>query len=156
LLALQVSSLGALLLFAAYAAISKGQRGLGRPLPVTALAAVGAAPLFVLLALLGMPDGTSSLGEIGPLALVGTCSALGALVAVPIVGVSMWALRRSFPSGASFRGGALGAASGLAAAFVLTLHCGSPLGGHVALAHGGPLLLATLAGAILGRKVGRA
>jgi hypothetical protein len=38
---------------------------------------------------------------------------------------------------------------------VLVLVCGSPYGGHIALAHGMPLIVATLIGAWGGSRIGR-
>jgi hypothetical protein len=38
---------------------------------------------------------------------------------------------------------------------VLVLVCGSPYAGHIALAHGMPLVIATLVGAWGGSRIGR-
>jgi hypothetical protein len=156
-LAAQTLLFTALLVVAMVTSVSSGRRGLGQPVRLIALATVGMPLVFVLLALLWLaPDASSGFGDVGPLGQVPACVLLGSLVAAPMLAVSAWSLRRSFPSGAAWRGGALGTACGLAAAVVLTLHCGSSFGGHIALAHGGPLLLATLAGAVVGSKLGQA
>jgi hypothetical protein len=83
------------------------------------------------------------------------CFQIGLTVAIPMLILAAVAMRRSFPSGAGWRGAALGAACGLGAIVVLVLLCGSPFGGHVAIAHGMPLVLATLIGAWGGRALGR-
>jgi hypothetical protein len=70
--------------------------------------------------------------------------------------LAMMALRRSFVAGAAWRGALVGAACGFVAAFVLTLHCASPFGGHVVLAHGVPIGVAAAVGAFFGIRVGRA
>jgi hypothetical protein len=64
-------------------------------------------------------------------------------------------MRRAFPAGAVWRGAALGAACGLAGVVVLVLLCGSPFGGHIALAHGMPLVIATVIGAFGGSRMGK-
>jgi len=146
----------ALLILTAWASVSSGRRGLGRPVRLAELLAIGAPAAFVVLGLFWLPgQAPNRFGEIGPIALVPNCVALGLSVAIPMLVASAWSLMRSFPTGASWRGAALGAACGLGAALVLTLHCGSQFGGHIALAHGGPLALTTLAGAIFGSKLGR-
>jgi hypothetical protein len=84
-----------------------------------------------------------------------SCFQIGLTVAAPMALLAVWTMRRSFPSGAGWRGAALGAAAGLAGVVVLVLLCGSPYGGHIALAHGLPLVIATLIGAIGGMRLGR-
>ncbi len=147
----------ALLLAGGRAATAGGPRGVGVSVSRVQEAAIGIPVSFVLIGLLWLPAGsTGELGEIGPLERVGACVGLGTLVAIPLLAIAAWAFRRAFPSASVWRGAALGAASGIAAALVLTLHCGVTLGGHIALAHGGPVMLATLLGAIVGSKVVRA
>ena len=74
---------------------------------------------------------------------------------VPVLLVALWALQRAFPSAAGWRAAALGAAVGLVGSLVLTMHCGSPFGGHVALAHGLPIIIAAV-GAAFASKAMRA
>ena len=147
----------ALLFVGARTATARGARGIGVPVWRVLAAAIGIPLAFVLIGILWLPAGsTGELGEIGPLERIGGCVGLGTLVALPLLAIAAWALRRAFPSASVWRGAALGASSGLAAALVLTLHCGVTLGGHIALAHGGPVILATLVGAIAGTKMVRA
>lgn len=147
----------ALLAIAAWVAFSKGRRGLGRPIRSLEAVVLGGLVLFLLVALLWLPAGAAtSFGEIGPASLLAPCVSLGLFAALPMLLIAAWPMRRTLVSGAAWRGALLGAAAGFGAVFVLTLHCGSTYGGHVALAHGAPLLVATLAGAALGARLGRA
>jgi len=146
----------ALLVVSAAASVARGRRGLGAPIAAIELAVIGAPAVFLPLALVWLPEGAGDFAGIGTLKQLGACVGLGLLVLLPMLAVSTWALRRAFPSGAIWRGGALGAACGLAGAIVLTLHCGITIGGHIALAHGGPIVLAALFGTLAGSKLGRA
>jgi hypothetical protein len=143
------------LLFAAWIALSAGRRGVGRPVPWLRIAAVGAPVAFMVLALFWLPPNGKPLGDVGPPAMLEGCFQIGITVAMPMLLIAVWAMRRSFPSGAGWRGAALGAACGLGGVVVLVLLCGSPYGGHIALAHGMPLVLATLIGAWGGKTLGR-
>ena len=146
----------AFLLSAAWVALSAGARGVGRPVPWLRIAAVGAPLAFMILALVWLPPNGKAVGALGPPAMLEGCFQIGVTVAMPMVLLSVWAMRRSFPSGAAWRGAALGAACGFGGVVVLVLLCGSPYGGHIALAHGMPLVLATLLGAWGGGRIGRA
>lgn len=137
-------------------AVRKGRRGLGSGVGWARALAFGAPLTFVLVALFWLPASAAAFGATGDTTSLAACFAVGMGVAVPLVALASFGVRRSFPSAAGWRGALLGAASGLAAALVLTLHCASPLGGHIALAHGLPLVLASLTGAWLGSKLGRA
>jgi len=146
----------ALLLVAAFVAFSGGRRGLGRSVRSIEAVVLGALFSFLVVALLWLPSGSAGgFAEIGPASLLTPCVTLGMLVAAPMLLVAAWPLRRTLPSGAGWRGAALGAAAGFAAVLVLTLHCSSTFGGHVALAHGAPVVLATLAGAAFGARAAR-
>jgi len=146
-----------LVVISALTALGRGPRGLGGPVAWMRLEAIGVPALFVFLGLFWLAPGSSAaFGDIGSVARLRSCIALGISVAVPMIVVASWSLRRSFPTGAGWRGAALGASFGLAAAGVLTLHCDSTSGGHIALAHGGPILLSTLAGAAIASKLARA
>src|SRR6185503_11435375 len=101
------------------------------------------------------PAEAAPFGATGSMEGLAGCFAVGIGVALPLVLLGLWSVRRSFPSAAGWRGALVGTSSGLGAALVLTLHCGSPFGGHVALAHGMPLDLASLAGVWLGTRVAR-
>ena len=143
------------LLFAAWIALSTGRRGVGRPVPWLRIAAIGAPFAFMVLALLWLPPNGKPFGDIGPPAMLEGCFQIGLTVAMPMLILAVGAVRRSFPSGAVWRGAALGAACGLGGVVVLVLLCGSPYGGHIALAHGMPLVIATLIGAWGGSRLGR-
>jgi len=143
------------LLFAAWVALSTGSRGIGRPVPWLRIAAVGAPIAFLVLALFWLPPNGKSFGDLGPPAMLEGCFQIGLTVAFPMLVLSVFAMRRAFPSGAGWRGAALGAACGLGGVVVLVLLCGSPYGGHIAVAHGMPLVLSTLIGAWGGSRVGR-
>lgn len=153
----QVVVFGALLFFSGFMAISSGRRGLGRPISRARLAALGAPVAFVLVGLAWVPAGSpGSFGDIGPGAALMPCALLGLLVVLPIVFVALWSMQRAFPSASAWRGAALGAAVGLLGSLALTLHCSSPFGGHVALAHGLPIVIAGLVGGLVGPKIVRA
>jgi hypothetical protein len=146
---------GALFVAAVALALSKGRRGLGAAVGWARALAAGAPIAFMMAALFWLPASAASFGDLGDVASLVACFSVGIGVAVPLVALFVWSVRRSFPSAADWRGALLGAASGLGAALVLTLHCSSVLGGHVALAHGMPLVLAALAGGWLGNRVAR-
>jgi hypothetical protein len=153
----QIALFVAILLAAILIAILPGRRGLGGPVSRLRLAALGAPILFIVVGLLWLPQGSpSSFGQIGPWGAVMSCVLLGLLVALPMVLVGVWAMQRAFPSASGWRGAALGAGLGLVGSVALTAHCGSLFGGHVALAHGLPIVVSALLGAVLGSRVARA
>jgi hypothetical protein len=137
-------------------AVTAGRRGLGSPVAWLRTLAVAAPFLFLVVGLSWLPaDAGTEFGATGPASAIVRCLLLGLGVVVPTLALGVWSVRRAFPSAAAWRGAVLGVASGLAAAVVLTLHCSSPFGGHVALAHGLPVVLSTLAGAFFGSKLAR-
>jgi hypothetical protein len=137
--------------------IGAGRSGFGGPLTMTRALTFGAPFLFLILGLFWLPAGTTAaFGAFGPMWGIVNCFLVGILTAAPVVLLAFWAVRRSFPSAAGWRGALLGAGSGLAASIVLTLHCASPNGGHIAVAHGLPIVVSAVAGAFLGTKVARA
>jgi hypothetical protein len=145
------------LLVFAMAAAGNGKRGLGARAAWVRGLSLGAPLAFMAVALVWTPPGSGArLGETGPIEQLIGCFVTGVLLASPIVALALWSVRRAFPSGAAWRGALLGTAAGLAAAIVLTLHCDNPFGGHVALAHGLPIAIATLVAAWLGTRVARA
>jgi hypothetical protein len=153
----QTALFGLLLVAVLLVAVLPGRRGLGRPVSLVRLAAIGAPIVFAVVGLLWLPSGApGSFGEVGPWGPVMKCLSLGLLVALPMLMVGLWAMRRAFPSASGWRAAALGAGLGLVGSVVLTAHCGIQLGGHVALAHGLPIVIAALLGAALGSKVARA
>jgi len=147
LVAGQALALMALVVLILTLTLGKGRRGLGARVSLARLLAVCAPLLFMGLTLAWFPTG------IGPFARLVGCFGLGLLTMVPMVALAIWSVRGSFAVGARWRGAALGAACGLGAAIVLTLHCDITFGSHVAIAHGLPIVLATLVGALLGEKV---
>jgi hypothetical protein len=160
----EMSSMGAqsavwiaLIGLAAFVAFSRGKSGLGRPVR-WAEWVVGAGLLsFLLIALLWIPArAVAGFAAVGPASLLAPCVGLGLFAAVPMLVVASWPLRHAMVQGAGWRGASLGAAAGFGAVLVLTLHCASAFGGHVLLAHGAPLVVATLAGAFIGARFGRA
>ncbi len=81
------------------------------------------------------------------------CVAAGLLVAlVPLAG-GLIALRRAVPMGARALGATLGAAGGALGGFALHLHCAWATPLHVGFAHGLPIALAALIGALLAPAV---
>jgi hypothetical protein len=137
-------------------AVAKGPRGLGGSVGWARALAIGVPVAFFVAGLFWLPASTAPFAATGDLSNLVGCFTVGIGVAAPLIALFAWSVRRSFPSAAGWRGALLGAASGLGAALVLTLHCASALGGHVALAHGLPLLLAALTGSWLGSRVARA
>src|SRR5207248_2506958 len=97
-----------------------------------------------------------SFGEIGPVKPTLSCFLLGMLALLPTLVVVFWALRRAFVTAAHWRGAAIGPACGLGGSLMLNLHCGNPYGGHLALAHGLPVLLGAVLGALAGTRISRA
>jgi hypothetical protein len=93
---------------------------------------------------------------LGTLRQLGSCGLIGLSVAVPVLCLGAWALRRSFVNTPGWRGATIGASSGLGAATVLVIHCAIPSNAHIAVGHGLPLVLAALIGAWLGVRAGRA
>jgi hypothetical protein len=145
-----------LVLSALVLAVGGGSRGLGSPVAWARVLAIGAPVAFLVASLFWLPKTTAPFGATGEFSNLVICFSLGVAVALPLIALALWSVRRSFPAAPGWRGALLGAASGLGAALVLTLHCGSPLGGHVALAHGMPLVLSSVAGAWLGARLARA
>jgi hypothetical protein len=92
--------------------------------------------------------------------------ALGASSILPCLGLSIAlafvplllaaaVFSRTFLSAAPWRAAALGAAVGLSGSIGVHAHCPIEAASHVLLAHGGPILLGTLAGAGFGALRGR-
>lgn len=125
-------------------AVRPGRLGLGsRALLVSGLALLG--PLgFMLLGLFTPPPYAH--GEVGNLMFGAYClNCTVAWALLPMVAAGL-ALRGSFAAGSAWRSALLGVGCGLIAAGLFTLHC--PVVGpwHVALAHGGAVLIAALIG----------
>jgi hypothetical protein len=67
---------------------------------------------------------------------------------VPILGAAL-ALRGTFAAGAVWRSALVGVACGLGAAVAAQLRCPITGGAHIALAHGGVVVISALLGAFL-------
>jgi hypothetical protein len=156
LVAGQATAWGLLVLSALVIAVSGGRRGLGSPVGWARALAIGAPVAFLAASLFWLPKTAEPFAATGDFANLAACFAVGMAVAMPLLALALWSVRRSFPSAAGWRGALLGAASGLGAALVLTLHCASPLGGHIALAHGLPLVVSSLAAGWLSTRFARA
>ncbi|HEX9294539.1 MAG TPA: NrsF family protein [Polyangiaceae bacterium] len=147
---------GALIALSVFASLSKGRKGLGEPVRLAELVTLAAPAAFMVLALFWLPaDRRRTYAELGPPLQALGCFSVGLLVLAPLLAIAIWSVRWAFPTGAGWRGAALGAACGLGAALILTLHCSVPFVGHVALAHGAPLLLGAVLGGVTGAKLGR-
>jgi hypothetical protein len=86
---------------------------------------------------------------------VGCLLVTAILAGVPLA-IGAYAFRRAFVASAAWRMGALGVASGAAAAATMSLACPISSAGHVLVGHGVMMLLASAVGAWLGERVGRA
>jgi Negative regulator of sigma F len=146
----------ALAVTAVVAATAPGRRGLGVPLPwVRAISMVAPLVFMVIAPLWAGRENPAELFDFGPADAFFGCLSNGALLVVPLVGLGAVAFLRAFPSGATWRGRAIGVAAGLGGAIVLTLHCGVTAGGHVAFAHGIPIIFAALGMGYLGSRLAR-
>ena len=77
-----------------------------------------------------------------------------ALALLPI-GYALLLLRRAVPSGNAWLGAGLGAAGGAAPGLMLHLHCPNGDAMHLALMHGGVVVLASALGAVLATRITR-
>jgi hypothetical protein len=85
------------------------------------------------------------------------CLALGTFMGLGPLGVALYLFRHAFVAAATWRLALLGAVCGLAGTIGCQAHC--PLGdafSHVAIAHGMPILVGAVTGAIYGALRGRA
>lgn len=128
-------------------------RASGWPPGVIALrvALVGIAVAFVGLALWPVP------GVSAPLTAgsVGVCLSLALVLAVPPLAFAIFVLHRAFLNAPALRGAVVGAVCGLAGSVGIHSHCPVVTTGHVLLAHGLPVLVLGVAGALFGIRRGR-
>jgi hypothetical protein len=153
LLVFTVGPLGAALLSFG-AALSAGRLGLGASRGLLfSLTFAGPLAFIVLAFTLSPPYAGAALGTHQNSLICLSFGLLWALVPLLLAGI---ALKSSFVGAAGLRSAVLGAGSGLAAAFVSTLHC--PLSGamHVGFGHGGAAIIGALAGAFLLARLARA
>jgi len=109
-----------------------------------------AGAIFVVASLLSAGEGDRSAVAMAECAVAALAMAAGPTV------LAVYAMRHAFASGAGWRTGALGLASGLLGAAAIRLHCPDDALAHLLVAHGAPVLLAPLAAALLGARVTRA
>lgn len=135
-------------------AVSRGRSGAG-PRPRRARLALLVLPLLFALSTLWIEVGAHSIIPQTARAAWASHGACGlftlVLGAVPF-GVALLALRYAFPVHASTRGALVGLCCGLAATATIHLHCPVTLTSHILLSHGGPLLVLTILGAVLGGR----
>src|SRR5262245_49168760 len=101
-----------------------GTRGLGPKRSWARALAVGGPAAFVAWALLFVRG--EGFAALGPTSAVLACAGVALLIIAPAMALGMVAVRRSFVTGAGWRGALLGAACGAVGAIVLTFHCTSP------------------------------
>lgn len=116
-------------------------------------AAVGAVLLMTVSLVLGVDAlggarcaAVPRLGE--PLASWRVCVTAGLRTSAPVIAAGLFALRRVAITHAWRLGAAVGAAGGSLAGFTLHLGCSNGSPAHVALAHGGGVILGGVAGAL--------
>jgi hypothetical protein len=116
---------------------------------IAAMASIAAALLLVVLAPVGSETDVLGGGVGENLPLAWHCARSALLIALPLLAVGAWLLRRLVPVGAMRIGAALGAAG--AAGGGLSLHLGCGYGGlhHLIMGHGGGFVLGVAAGAIV-------
>jgi hypothetical protein len=84
------------------------------------------------------------------------CIVGGGMMAAGPALLAVFAMRRAFATGATWRTAALGLASGLIGAAATRLYCPNDAFAHVLIGHGAPILLAVVAAAALGPRFTRA
>jgi hypothetical protein len=85
----------------------------------------------------------------------GKCLAMSAAIALGALLAAAAVLRRTFLAAAGWRGAVVGALAGLAGSIGVHVHCPMETFDHLLAAHGAPIFLFALAGAVLGRIGGR-
>jgi hypothetical protein len=139
-------------LLALAAAVGSGKDGLGEPKGKLMTLALLSPAIFVASTLFVSPADVDTDGfwahAVRCLLWTGLYSA-GPLV------LAAWAFRHAFPASPAWRTAALGLACGAIGAATMSLVCsvGSPA--HVLVGHGGIMLLAGIAGALVGRRFGQ-
>lgn len=132
------------------AATRSGRRGLGMRTARLALLAAGMPLAFAAVTELGWPadphDGAFWQQAVG-------CMISGALfVAGPLV-IAGLTFRGAFASASVWRAAALGVGCGALATATLGVVCPLATAGHLVVGHGAALVLAGVAGALLGRRI---
>jgi len=83
------------------------------------------------------------------------CAVMTLVLGAGPFAIALMALRRAFPASFMARGALVGLCCGLAAAAAIHLHCPIAVTSHILVSHGSPLLLLTLLGAALARRIFR-
>lgn len=142
-------------LVSVFVGLASGKLGLGLRVGLVSVLTVLGPTAFALIALGApvpsvVPDGAGSL--IGMLVCFDITVAWAA---VPLLFAAL-AYRGAFPAAARWRSALVGAGAGLFAGAVMNLHCPNLAPAHMLFGHGLPVILATLAGALLLARRARA
>ena len=129
----------------------------GRSLSRGAVVATVALGLAIPVALLAV---TASAFDVGPapgraLEEGAACFRVSAVSAIPALIAAAWLAARAFPTRPALAGALYGLGCGLIADAGLRLFCEYSVPGHVLLGHGGAILAAMLAGAVVALAVAR-
>lgn len=141
-----------------WAAARRRGPGLPPPAPVALAVSIAVPALFAAVAFAwSTPEGLSAevAEEAMRWATIRACLLVTLLLAAGPVALACFLLRRSFLSAPAWRGAAVGAVCGIAGAAGVHTHCPVGMSGHVLVAHGIPILVAALVGAVLGALRGR-
>jgi hypothetical protein len=130
-------------------ALRPDARGLPRGVRIVQGTILAASVGFTVLVIVLTPANTKHVSGAYVCLIVATAMMLGPLFFAAIV------LGRSFLSAPGWRGAALGAIAGLAAATGIQAHCPIEAMDHVLLTHGLPILLGAVIGGLWGRTLGR-
>jgi hypothetical protein len=131
-----------------FIALGSGKLGLGLKVGlVSALAVLGPAS-FVLIAVGAPIPGEIPTGVATLLAIFICFDITVAWAGVPLL-LAALTLRGAFAASAAWRSALVGAGAGLFAGATMNLHCANVAPMHMLLGHGVPVILATLAGALL-------
>jgi hypothetical protein len=128
------------------------RRGQVLPDGVRALYAAVAAVVALLLVSLVFPAPPSSRSSKIP-GLFGHCLQVAMVLAIVPIAASLALIRRLAPVGSWRFGAAIGAAAGALSGALLHLTCGVNSAAHVAVAHGGAVILCALFGALVTPRV---
>jgi hypothetical protein len=137
----------------ALAAAAPGALGMGQPKGRLTTLALLSPVLFIVATLVASPRDVDSEPFVSH-AL--RCFAWTALYSAGPIVLAAWAFRRSFVAAPAWRSAAVGLACGAMGAATMSLVCSVGTPAHVLVGHGGMMLVAGVAGALLGKRFGRA
>lgn len=146
---LQIGVWTLVLVAAIAAALRPDPRGVPRSLRTVQIAALAVSVAFGALALAFGDGGPTTAAELAPCLLISLAMSVGPLVFATL------AMQRTLLAAPVWRGAAVGAACGLAGSIGIQAHCPSQVTMHVLLAHGAPVAVGAILGAILGATRGR-